>query len=178
MSSSMSSQHPPTPHCLQCPSHSSCLPSLPAGSALSPAALGRGAAPGQSSLFAVLCSCHELPPSQEPSPAQQLRTSPRQHLLCPSGLPPGVPGAPGELVVKQAEVITDVACLSWGEALLSRRAISPNQSTAGHKSHFSLSHYETGHPDGYREGSPSPLLREGILLSQLRHLILGFLFWG
>ena len=61
------------------------LPSVPAGSALSPAALCRGAAPGQSCLSAALPACHELPPSQEPSTAQQHRTSPRQHFLCPLG---------------------------------------------------------------------------------------------
>jgi len=52
------------------------LPSLSAGSALSPAVLRRGAAPGQSCLSAALLGCHELPPSQQPSPAQQQRTSP------------------------------------------------------------------------------------------------------
>ena len=45
------------------------LPSVPAGSALSPAALCRGAAPGQSCLSAVLPTCHELPLSQKPVPA-------------------------------------------------------------------------------------------------------------
>ena len=58
------------------------LPSAPAGSALSPAGLCRGAAPGQSSLSAALPACHELPPSQEPSPAQQQRTSSRHLFLC------------------------------------------------------------------------------------------------
>ena len=57
-------------------SHSSCVPSLPAGSALSPA-------PGQSCLSAALPACHELPPSQEPSSDQQQRTSPR-HFNDPS----------------------------------------------------------------------------------------------
>ena len=45
-----------------------------------------------------LCStatCHYLPPSQEPSPAQQQRTSPRQHFHCL--LPP--PPFPGSLEV-------------------------------------------------------------------------------
>jgi len=55
--------------------------SAPAGSALSSAALCRGAAPGHSCLFSVLPTCHELPPSQESIPAQQQKTSPRQHYL-------------------------------------------------------------------------------------------------
>ena len=60
------------------------LPSVPAGSALSPAALCRGAAPGQSCLSAVLPTCCELPPSQESGTAWQQRTSPR-HFNDPSG---------------------------------------------------------------------------------------------
>jgi len=53
------------------------LPFVPAGSALSPAGLCRGAAPEHSCLSAALPTCHELPPCQEPSSAQQQRTSPR-----------------------------------------------------------------------------------------------------
>ena len=64
------------------------LPSVPAGSALSLFVLCGGAAPEQSCLSAVLPTCHELPPSQEPSPAQQHRTSPRQHFLCLLPPPP------------------------------------------------------------------------------------------
>ena len=37
----------------------------------------------------------------------------------PSGLRPGVPGAPGEPAGQQAEAITDVPSHSWGEMLLS-----------------------------------------------------------
>ena len=92
------SSHPTLPLTFLC---LTALPSVPAGSALSPAALCRGAAPGQSCLSAALPACHELPPSQEPSPAQQHRTSPRQHFLCllpplpRPQIPRGVPGPPG-----------------------------------------------------------------------------------
>ena len=76
------SSHPTLPLTSLC---LAALPSVPAGSALSPAALCRGAAPGQSCLSTALPACHDLPPSQEPGPAQQQRTSPRWHFNDPSG---------------------------------------------------------------------------------------------
>ena len=95
------SSHPTLPLTSLCLAH---LLSVPAGSALSPAALCRGAAPGQSCLSAALPACHELPPSQEPGPAQQQRTSPRRHFTGPPPhpvLPPGVPGAPEDPTWKE-----------------------------------------------------------------------------
>lgn len=62
---------PLTPGCLQ-PFCLAPLPSMPADSALSPAMLCRGSAPGQSCLLsAVLPTCHKLPPSEEPSSAAE-----------------------------------------------------------------------------------------------------------
>jgi len=80
ISLTLASSHPTLPLTSLCLAP---LPSLPAGSALSPAGLCRGDAPGHSCLSAVLPTCLELPPSQEPSAAQQHRTSPRHHFLNP-----------------------------------------------------------------------------------------------
>ena len=58
----------------------------------------------------------------------------------PSGLPPGVSGAPGEPAVKQAEVVTGVPSLTWGKTLLSTSVISLIRKKFGHKTQLSLSH--------------------------------------
>ena len=71
-----------------------------------PCSLCRGAAPGQSCLSAVLPTCHEVPLSQEPSPAQQQRTNPRQHFLCLLWAPSRCPWGS---TVKQTEASTDVS---------------------------------------------------------------------
>ena len=120
------------PACFRLPLTSLCLnssPLLPAGSALSPAVLCRGAAPGHSCLSAELPGCHELPPSQKPSPAQQHRTSPRQHHVYPLWPPSR---SPGQLAVKQTEAITDIFSLSSRDTisavalLLSPKELAPS----------------------------------------------------
>ena len=76
------------------PPSSSPLPVPPVGRAPSPAALCRGAAPGQSCLSAVLPACQELPlgPGARPSSAAQHRTMASLSLChwtpsrCPQGL--------------------------------------------------------------------------------------------
>ena len=95
----------------------------------------------------------------------------------PTGLPPGVPGAPGEGAGKQAEGMADVSSFSQGQRLLSNSVISHIGKTTGHENSLSLCHRYTGHPDSAREGSLLALQREGMQLSQLSHLLLCFQPW-
>jgi len=80
--------------------------------------------------------------------------------------------------VKQAEGITDVPSLSWGETLLSSSSIAPTSDSFTVNSHLALSHQQKGQPDCAREGSPLPLLRAEVQLSQSRHLICVFVVLG
>ena len=66
----------------------------------------------------------------------------------------------------------DVPSLSCGEKLISSNAISLLRKRDRFKNHLFFSHHFTGHPDREREGTPLPLLRKGIQLSQSRYLIL------
>lgn len=95
-----------------------CLSSVPPGRALSAAALCRVAAPGQSCLSAALPLA--ISSLCLKSPAQLSSRGTAQVCTCgtfsvPSGLSPGDTGAPGQPAVKQADVVTDVSSLSWGE---------------------------------------------------------------
>ena len=93
------------------------------------------------------------------SPAQLSSTGPAQGstFSALSGLPPGVPGAPGEAAVKEMEQITAVLSLSWGETLIASTVLSSIRKRVGHENHLPLSHHETGYLDRDREGSPLPL---------------------
>ena len=106
-------------------------PLLPAGSAFSPAWLCRGAASGHSCVYSVLPGFHQIPPSQELSPDQQQRTSPKRNLLCPLWAPSRCPWGsnfwqllkgnkvlPGDCVLKSTQVIMDNPSLNCAEGLI------------------------------------------------------------
>lgn len=73
------------------------------------------------------CPCQEPPPAPEPSPAQQRSNSPGSTFPSPSGLPPGVPGAPGEPAVKQPEASTEVSLPPLGRPTYFQKYHSSSQ---------------------------------------------------
>ena len=74
--------------------------------------------------------------------------------------------------MKQAEAISPVASLSWGETLSFNSVNSPLRERVRNKNHLSLPHHKTGQPESDRGVSHLLVWREGIEPSHSRHLML------